>query len=211
MTDTVEYPKGDSCCMRHSSEPSDILVDGIHMNFMLTLVYFGSYALGMQRLCLASFITILLNSMYMITLIYPLIPNATNTEETDKADETDETDEADEADVDTSLSLKQREHGAIKSKSLSDEEDAVLYEKLYQIVEETQRRNETRSRALTRTPTSSSLAESPNSDDEYADMPPLIEASSVLRNRHREIMHESNTHVPSIKEILDGYSMDEVD
>jgi hypothetical protein len=199
--------------MRHSSEPSDILVDGIHINFILTLVYFGSYTLGMQRVCLASFITILLNSMYMITVIYPDVPKEPEVEGgEDEGDKDTEEDEG--SDLDTNLSLKQREHGAVKSKSLSDEADAVLYEKLYQIVEETQRRNDARCRALTRTPTSSSLVEPPNSDDEYADMPPLIDANSVLRYRGQLSSTSKNVknNTEHIKKFLDGYtSMDEVD
>ena len=224
MTDTVEYPKAYSCCMRQTPDASDILEDGININFLLTLVYIGSYALGMHMSCLGSFLAILLNSMYMISVVYPGVDRHADAntegeeagddeehEETEEHEEAEETEDADRTgnakeaeEVDTDLSLKQREHGAVKSKSLSEEDDAVLYEKLYEIVQETQRRNEARSRALVRTPTSSSLAEPPNSEDEYADMPPLIHASSVLRYRNKESIH--------IKKFLDAYNtMDDVD
>ena len=241
MTDTVEYPKAYSCCMRQTPDATSILEDGININFVLTLVYIGSYAVGMHMSCLGSFLAILLNSMYMISLVYPGVDTSDNgntedehddeaehdeqddeadhDEQADEADHDEQADEAeqaedDEADqVDSDLSLKQREHGAVKSKSLSEEDDAVLYEKLYEIVQETQRRNEARSRALTRTPTSSSLAGPDNSEDEYADMPPLVHANSVLRNRvNAKENSKVNNRIPSIREILEGYNtMDAVD
>ena len=232
MTDTVEYPKAYSCCMRQTPDATSILEDGININFVLTLVYIGSYAVGMHMSCLGSFLAILLNSMYMISLVYPGVDTSDNgntedehddeaehDEQDDEADHDEQADEAeqaedDEADqVDSDLSLKQREHGAVKSKSLSEEDDAVLYEKLYEIVQETQRRNEARSRALTRTPTSSSLAGPDNSEDEYADMPPLVHANSVLRNRvNAKENSKVNNRIPSIREILEGYNtMDAVD
>ena len=225
MADTVEYPKAYTCCMRQSPEASDILEDGININFVLTLVYIGSYTLGLNITCIGSFLAILLNSMYMITIVYPAVDRHAdaNTEGEEAGDdekheedevEGDEKDEVEETEeVDTDLSLKQREHGAVKSKSLNEEADAVLYAKLYEIVQETQRRNEARSRALTRTPTSSSLAVPVDSEDEYADMPPLIHANSVLRyraNTSGDSIVNSN-RIPTIKEILDGYSMDAVD
>jgi hypothetical protein len=228
MTDTVEYPKAYSCCMRQNPDAGDILEDGININFVLTLVYIGSYALGLNITCLGSFLAILLNSMYMISLVYPGVdgPDNGNTgneddednaeDEQDEQDENDENDEQDENDLDKELSLKQREHGAAKSKCLSEEDDAVLYKKLYEIVRETQRRNDERSRALLRTPTSSSLAEPVDSEDEYADMPPLVHANSVLRYRNKE--SKSSTAIPDnhqrtcIKDFLDGYNtMDDVD
>jgi hypothetical protein len=235
MTDTIEYPKAYSCCMRHYPEPSDILIDGIHINFILIIAYAGSFALGMPRACLGSFIAILLNSIYMMTMVYPYTvesqastseneaheadddeaEDAEDAEDDDEADEAEDaegSDEAEDAEVDTDLSLKQREHGARKSKSLSEEDDAVLYEKLYEIVRETQRRNELRSRALTRTPTSSSLAELMSSEDEYADMPPLIDANSVLRFSNTKQNKKSNDRIPTIREILDGYTtVDKID
>lgn len=215
MTDTVEYPKAYSCCMRQTPDASDILEDGININFVLTLVYIGSYTAGMHMSCLGSFLVILLNSMYMISLVYPSVDRQDHcnneSEEDDEAEAEAEAEQAEE--LDTDLSLKQREHGAVKSKSLSEEDDAVLYAKLYEIVQETQRRNEARSRALTRTPTSSSLAAPVNSDDEYADMPPLIHANSVLRYtaKNNETSALNTKRVPSIREILEGYSMDAVD
>ena len=206
MTDTLEYPKTYSCCMRHSHEPSDVLVDGIHMNVIMTFIYFGSYAVGLQRVCLAAFITILVNSMYMITIIHPLVPKENEADEADEA-------EADEAEEYTNLSLKQREHGATKSKSLSDEADAVLYEKLYEIVEETRRRNDARSLALARTPTSSSLVENTNSDDEYKDMPPLIDANSILRFRGNKSSTNilDKNQIANIKNFLEEYNISDVD
>jgi len=230
MTDTVEYPKTCSCCMRQHSETSDILEDAITINFVLTLVYFGSYAVGMHMSCLGSFLAILLNSMYMISLVYPSVDNNDNGnteedegaegEEADDEEAEDEEDEEDEAkkhvaeEVDTDLSLKQLEHGAAKSKCLSEEADAVLYEKLYEIVQETQRRNEARCRALTRTPTSSSLAAPVDSEEDYADIPPLIHETSVLRYRGtaKDTSIANTDRIPSFREILEGYnSMDTVD
>ena len=141
-----------------------------------------------------------------------------------EADETDETetDETEEAELDTSLSLKQREHGATRNKSLSDEADKALYDKLYQIVEETRRRNEARSHALTRTPTSSSLDKN-NSDDEYADMPPLVYATAYttpkLRNRRANIFdhntlymkHDDYSDMPALEPNEPHIMMDNVD
>lgn len=219
MTDTVEYPKAYSCCMRQNPDAGDILEDGININFVLTLVYIGSYALGLHVTCLGSFIAILLNSMYMISVVYPCVDrhDDSNTgNESDEDNAEDEQDEQDENNLGKELSLKQREHGAGKSKCLSEDDDAVLYKKLYEIVRETQRRNDERSRALLRTPTSSSLAEPADSEDEYADMPPLVHANSVLRYRHKET--KSSTTIPDnhqrtcIKDFLDGYNtMDDID
>ena len=237
MSDTVEYPKAYSCCMRQNPDAGDILEDGININFVLTLVYIGSYALGLHITCLGSFLAILLNSMYMISVVYPCVDrhddsNTANEDDEDNAegeqdeqddqdeqdeqDEQDDHDDQDENDLDKDLSLKQREHGAAKSKCLSEDDDAVLYKKLYEIVRETQRRNDERSRALLRTPTSSSLAEPVDSEDEYADMPPLVHANSVLRYRNKE--SKSSTAIPDnhqrtcIKDFLDGYNtMDDVD
>ena len=220
--------------MRTHSEPKNILADGIHVNMILSFVYIGSYGAGMHGACLAAFISIVLNSIYMISVLHMTIPEdeaeeaeEAEDEEDEEEDEAEEDDGTEEAEVDVNLSLKQREHGATLTKSLSEEDDAVLYEKLYQIVEETKRRNEERSRCLVRTPTSSSLANPACEDDEYADMPPLIYTNTlprqnpVLRNRRANIFDYNTLHptdeysdmpalephphyIPNIKEILEA-------
>lgn len=233
MTDTLEYPNAYSCCMKKSSEYSDVLVDGIHINFILTLIYFGSYAANMQRVCLTAFIIILVNSMYMFTIIYPVIPKISDAEADETEAETEEAEvqeaeaeadeaEADEAEAETeaekyiNLSLKQREHSATRSKSLRHDDDTILYKKLHDIVKEAKRRNNIQFNALMRTPTSSSLAENDNLDNEYADMPPLIDACSISNYENKNNISynkiPNNCNIPIVREILERpVDMDAVD
>jgi hypothetical protein len=94
-----------------------------------------------------------------------------------------------ESDVPDELSLKQREHGATSSSCLTEEQKEKLYEQFQQVVEETRLRNRKRSALNTaRTPSTSTLIEEtevppiPSSDaeDDYNDMPPLVNQQNTL-------------------------------
>ena len=187
MTDNLNYPKSHSCCMRKNATSEEVLSDGIYINIVFVILYFAAYTIGFYMSSLAIFIAILINTVSIAIVISET--NYKNNE---------------------NLSLKQREHGATRSRGLTDEQDEALYEQLYSIVEETRRRNEARSRALDRTPTSSSLAETCE-DDEYADMPELIDAISinqnVLRNRRRINIFDYNPLTPLIEEYDDMPSL----
>lgn len=182
MTDCDVYKQTPYCCFRKHSTHSEVLEDGMHMNIVLALFYFGSYFLGLQQVCFASFIALLLNSIFMCELFQNISLKLSELEVEDDA----EIESEPESEPESELSIKQREHGATVSKCLTKEEDTVLYQQLQKIVNETQNRNNNRANILLRTPTSSSLTD-PTSEDEYADMPPLISAAiytdSMLRNR----------------------------
>ena len=179
MTDCNAYIETPSCCFRKNPTHTQVLEDGMHMNIVLALFYIGSYSIGLHKVCLASFITLLLNSVFMCILFQDATLKLSELEaEIKKEPEAEpepepEAEPEPEPEPEPELSIKQREHGASVSKCLNEEEDTVLYKQLYKIVEETRKRNEKRANSLTRTPTSSSLAEA-TSEDEYADMPPLI-------------------------------------
>lgn len=180
MTDCNAYIETPSCCFRKNPTHTHVLEDGMHMNIVLALFYIGSYSIGLHKVCLASFITLLLNSVFMCILFQDAILKLSELEvEIKKESDSD-------SELEPELSIKQREHGASVCKCLNEEEDTILYKQLYKIVEETQKRNEKRANSLTRTPTSSSLAEA-TSEDEYADMPPLISmpiyTGPILRSR----------------------------
>jgi len=169
--------------MRQNPTSNQVLSDGIYINIMCVILYFAAYTIGFYMSSLAIFIAILINSLSIAIVLSETVYKNTD-----------------------NLSLKQREHGATRSRGLTDEQEETLYEQLYSIVEETRRRNEARSRALDRTPTSSSLAETCE-DDEYTDMPELIDAISVnqnvLRNRRRVNIFDYNTLTPLVEEYDD--------
>jgi hypothetical protein len=183
MTDNLNYPKSHSCCIRKNATSEEVLSDGIYINILLVILYFGAYAIGFYMSSVAIIIAFLINTVSIVIVINETVYK--NNE---------------------NLSLKQREHGATKSRGLTDEQEEVLYEQLYSIVEETRRRNEARACALERTPTSSSLAETCE-DDEYADMPDLMDAISInqniLRNRRRVNIFDYNTLTSLIEEYDD--------
>ena len=168
--------------MRKNATSEDVLSDGIYINILLVILYFGAYAIGFYMSSVAIIIAFLINTVSIVIVISETVYK--NNE---------------------NLSLKQREHGATRSRGITDEQEEALYEQLYKVVEETRRRNEARLHALERTPTSSSLVD--QNDDEYADMPPLVDAISinqnVLRNRRRVNIFDYNTLTSLIEEYDD--------
>jgi hypothetical protein len=137
--------------MRQNPKPHEIVYDGLQINAALIAVYFGAYALDYKVLCLSSFISFMLITLHMVSVVNNAFPRVKRTE----------------------LSQRQRDQGAQNSRGLTEEQEDVLYEQLHQVVDETRKRNQER-RAMNRTPTGTSLAAEGAEDDEYADMPPLI-------------------------------------
>lgn len=126
-----------------------------------------------------------------------------------------------EDDTSEYLSLKQRQHGASNSRSLTEEQEEKLNQQLQQVVEETNLRNRKRAGMTSaRTPSSTTLIEEgeispkPSKDEDYSDMPPLVspddEANPVITKAYTrtnvwsEVPNFSQTHY------LHNY-MDEVD
>ena len=154
MTDTLESPILPACCMRQNPKPHEIVYDGLQINAVLIVVYFGAYAFDFKVICLSSFISFMLITLHMVSVVNNAFPRVKRTE----------------------LSQRQRDQGAQNSRGLTEEQEDVLYEQLHQVVDETRKRNQER-RAMNRTPTGTSLAAEGAADDEYADMPPLVPAS----------------------------------
>uniref|UniRef100_A0A6C0AM74 Uncharacterized protein n=1 Tax=viral metagenome TaxID=1070528 RepID=A0A6C0AM74_9ZZZZ len=186
MIDADKYSDAYPWFMRRNASPMQTIEDGAIMNILLTFLYFGSYSLELYVLCIGTFITILINSIYMFSLISEI-----NYEKDVDEDAIDAIDE---------LSLKQREHGAMKCRCLTEEEEEKFYIQLNKVVEDTHRRNQMRAESITRTPTSSSLAQQ-DEDDMYADMPPLVDIASmnqnILRRRNVASIFEHNNMLES--------------
>jgi hypothetical protein len=159
MTDTADLDHS-TCCMRKNVTPRDQIHDGLNANVALLAIYFAAYASGYNLLCIASFMSILLNSMHILA-----VSNKEYRELTNQDTSLDES--MDSSDREENLSLKQREQGATVAKPMPEEDEIILNSRFQQVVEETQRRNE--QRLIPRTPTNTSLNEE---DDD--DMPPLV-------------------------------------
>jgi hypothetical protein len=190
-TDTVDQP---SCCMRKNPTYKQQVYDGVHANVALSAVYLAAYAAGFKFMCLGSFLSLILNSLY----IWSIWDKAYGVEEVDSLNSSMESDEnTDSADYDTNLSLKQREHGATLPRAMDEEDEIILNSKFQRVVEETRKRNEARRlNTIPRTPTNSSL----NEVDEYADMPPLISMDysniAAINPRCAACIHHYNNLIP---------------
>lgn len=154
MTDTLETPIVPACCMRKNPTPYDVVYDGLQINMALVAVYIGSYALDYKVLCLSSFISFMLITLHMTSVVNNAFPRVKRAE----------------------LSQRQRDQGAQNSRGLTEEQEDILYEQLQEVVDETRKRNQER-RAINRTPTGTSLVAESAAEDEYTDMPPLVPVS----------------------------------
>jgi len=159
MSDTLESPMLPACCMRKNPTPQEVVYDGMQINLALVAVYFVTYALDYKVLCLSSFISFMLITLHM----YSVVSNNNRVKVHDDFLEKSE-----------ELSQKQIEQGATYSRGMTEEQEDILYDQLHQVVEETRKRNQAR-RAMIRTPTGTSLATHEEEDEEdYSDMPPLV-------------------------------------
>lgn len=118
------------------------------------------------------------------------------------------TEEEEEEEANDNLSLKQREHGATITRSMTDEQEEKLNEQLRQVVEETNLRNRKRSALSTaRTPSSTTLA-----GDDYKDMPPLVsEVDPIIQKTSASRMTWSDIPSFSQTHYLHALEMDELD
>lgn len=252
MDDTVDLSYS-ACCMRKNPKPIEQFYDGVHVNVALSGVYIATFLGGYKVLCLSSFIYIFLNTLHMWSIYDKAFPppGQSDTDDSSLDDSMDSSDDAnaakaveqkdsddtvaiDDSSDSSELSLKQREHGARRSKVLTEDDDALLNKQFKELVEECKKRNLTKqTEPFCRTPTGTSL----NELDEYADMPPLIPLGSqnpatsiydydVFSSLHSEInnpiyhsVYDDLAHyeqrIPSFQEILNNsrnqMRMDEVD
>lgn len=195
MSDTVDVNQT-SCCMRKNPTYKEQVYDGIHVNIALSAVYFTAFASGFKVLCLGSFISILINSAYM----YSIWDKAfLVVEEPESLDNSMESDDSQEPYIDETLSLKQREQGAILPKSMDEEDEIILNSRFQQVVEETRRRNGERLTKIPRTPTGTSINDM-DDEDEYADMPPLVSLNypeiNTINPRYPASIHDYNNIFP---------------
>ena len=197
MNDTADVNQS-SCCMRKNATNIETLYDGVHANVVLSAMYLGGYVGGFNLLCLGSFLSIMMNSLYMWYIWEKEFTHLVY-EDLDTSTDSDSSENSESPNVDPNLSLKQREHGATVSKAMEEEDEIILNSRFQEVVEETRRRNEKRlgKNTIPRTPTNTSLEDL----DEYADMPPLVSndySNAIPINRQcPACIHHYNTLIPT--------------
>jgi len=166
MTDTIDT-NNSHCCMRKNSDYKNEIYEAAQVNVGLTAIYLVAFVSGFKVICLGSFISIIINSVYMWEIFSYRTPDVEEDNSLNDSQDSEESEESQEDNVNDTLSLKQREHGATLAKAMNEEDEIILNSRFKKLVEDNRRRNE----ALVRTPTNTSLDEMAD-DDEH--MPDLI-------------------------------------
>lgn len=209
-----------SCCMRKNPSPIQRVHDDIKMLSITFTVYFGSYILGWNALCLLSMAAINM-SMFQVGMNYrALYIKETHLNQFDELDVSMNSEDVPSSD---DLSMKQKEHGARVSKTMSLEQEEKLNEQLQKVVEETTLRNRKRaSMNSVRTPSSSTLVDDAvdrvppsNNEDEYAGMPALVsqEESNPIISQAYKNSTITWSHVPNFSQThyLHAFDTDDLD
>jgi hypothetical protein len=185
--------------MRKNPTYKEQINDGIHANVALYAIYLAAFASGFKFVCLGSFLSIILNSVYMWTIWdKAYAPEAGEDNSLDTSTDNEDTEDSEDTqEINENLSLKQREQGATLAKPMDEEDEIILNSRFQQIVEDTRRRNEERLNTIPRTPTNTSLNDLTN--DEFEDMPPLISMynKNISFNQCSTCIHHYNNLIPA--------------